>query len=398
MLSVLLATLALAVPSVDEPLRTGAAAPDEAAVVIGLEDYAFVADVPYARRDAEAVYQLLVYTRGVPADRVQLLTSGGREQVVAALQRAAEQASAGQTVWVYFAGHGAAAASTGARILLGDDVRQDPAAFEARAVSLSEIREILSEERLVFVADACYSGLGRSGEELVAGKRFAVPVQAIAPAAETLEWFAASGDQLSGPLEAAQHGAFTYYMLGALRGWADGELDGSPDGEVTAAEASAYVRRELEVAQVHDQTPELVVADPSAWVLSTGPLEARPEIGTVATPGPALVVATPGAIQAADHAAVTAFLQETVDRCATENLITDGTGATWYVSFLVKDDVVKLRNITDMEPEPVDGALPADPQPGIYGRYTCIRQAIKAQPFSASGKVKVRRTLNISAP
>ena len=53
-----------------EPLR----APDDAAVVIGIEDYAFLPDVPFAERDAQAVSDLLVYTIGVPADRVRVLS------------------------------------------------------------------------------------------------------------------------------------------------------------------------------------------------------------------------------------------------------------------------------------------------------------------------------------
>src|SRR5687768_16231294 len=122
-------SLALAAPDIDTPLRTGATAPADTAVVIGIEDYAFVPDVPYAQRDAKAFYDLLVYTIGVPSSRVRLLDHGaGKEQIVEAVAAAGAEVGAGGTVWVYFAGHGAADPSTGARLLLGDDVRQDPSA------------------------------------------------------------------------------------------------------------------------------------------------------------------------------------------------------------------------------------------------------------------------------
>ena len=41
-------------PDIGAPLRSGASAPQDAAVIIGNEDYARVPDVPYAVADAEA--------------------------------------------------------------------------------------------------------------------------------------------------------------------------------------------------------------------------------------------------------------------------------------------------------------------------------------------------------
>jgi hypothetical protein len=46
-----------ALPSVDEPETTGDRHPSDAAVVIGIEDYFALNDVPYADRDATAVYR-----------------------------------------------------------------------------------------------------------------------------------------------------------------------------------------------------------------------------------------------------------------------------------------------------------------------------------------------------
>ena len=44
-----------ATPTVDVPLRSGASSPRDAAVVIGIEDYAFLPDVPHAASDANAL-------------------------------------------------------------------------------------------------------------------------------------------------------------------------------------------------------------------------------------------------------------------------------------------------------------------------------------------------------
>ncbi|MCO4747827.1 MAG: caspase family protein [Proteobacteria bacterium] len=269
-------------PSIDEPLRTGSEAPADTAVVIGVEDYAFVQDVPYAQRDAASVYDLLVYTVGVPSSRVQLFDHGAsKEQILEAVGRAGENVGVGGSVWVYFAGHGAADPSTGGRMLLGDDVKRDATAFASRGVLVEDLTALASARggAVNLIVDACYSGVGREGQELVSGTRLLVPEYAVASKPGVLEWSAASGDQLSGPLHTARHGAFTYLAVGALRGWADGQRDGVVDGVVTAEEAHLYVREGLESLQIHDQTPVLVTEQRVGRRLVGGDaLEPRPEL------------------------------------------------------------------------------------------------------------------------
>ncbi|MES2643495.1 MAG: caspase family protein [Myxococcota bacterium] len=269
-------------PSLDSPVRTGAKAPNESAVVIGLEDYPFLGSgVPSARRDADAFDDLLVYTRGVPMQNIQTLKTGAREQILAAVERAASEAGKGGTVWVYFAGHGAANPRTGERMLLGDDVRADLAAFSTRGVGVSEIEQLVraAGAKPLLVLDTCYVGAGRSGASIVGGTRLVVPAYALAPQSGGAnvggaQWNAAGPDQISGPLPDTDHGAFTYYAVGALRGWADGELDGTRDRKVTAAEAQAYVARALRRVGKNEQRP--VYVGPDDLVLSTGATELGP--------------------------------------------------------------------------------------------------------------------------
>jgi hypothetical protein len=270
-------------PSIDEPLRTGAVAAADAAVVIGVEDYAFVPDVPYARRDAEAVRQWLLYARGVPTRQVEVLTDASREQVLAALDRAKGRVGPEGTLWVYWAGHGAAAPDSGRRLLLGVDVMADETVFAARAIAVDEVRERLDGTAAVLWLDTCYSGVTREGEALLPGKRLAVPAWASPPGPRALVWTAADQGQLSSAFDTAQHGLFTYLSVGALRGWADGELDGAPDGEVTAAEAQAYVLRALAVVGEHGQTPVLE-GGRDDWVLSRAS-EPGPDLAGAVAPG-----------------------------------------------------------------------------------------------------------------
>lgn len=280
-------------PDLDEPLRTGASAPTDAAVVVGIADYLFLPDVPFADRDAALVRDWLVSTRGVPPDRVRVLTGGAREQIVAAVEAAGRDTGPDGTVWLYFAGHGVASPDTGRRLLLGDDTRQAPEAFDARGVELDALADLAAAGggKVVTWVDACFNGTGRDGAAMVTGTRFAVPDWVSAARDGRLGWAAAGPDQFARPLEPARHGAFTFLSVGALRGWADGEVDGARDGVVTAAEATLYVDRALERLGLGDQDPVLV-GDGSAWRLAERVGEAPPRLSASWT-APAALPAPP---------------------------------------------------------------------------------------------------------
>lgn len=241
------------------PLRTGATAPSDAAVVIGLEEYAFVADVPYASRDAEVVRDWLIYTRGVPIEHVAYRSSGSAEQILAAVETASAQVEPGGILWVYFSGHGMASPESGGRMLMGDDARPDYETVARRSVLVEAVlnRARASGAIPVVLVDACYTGRGRGGEDLLEGRPL-VPVAARVPTQPGLVWSAASADQAAHPLKSEAHGAFTFALVGALRGWADGELDGLRDGRVTLSEAQAFVQRALPTLQERAQVPELL--------------------------------------------------------------------------------------------------------------------------------------------
>ena len=290
------AAAAAPLPDIDEPLRAGARAPGDTAVVVGIEDYTHIADVPWATRDAQAFYRLLVYTVGVPSARVRLLDQGASHEMIRdALAGAAEQAGADGRVWFYFAGHGAASSRDGERMILGQDVRAEVSAFDSRGLTTAEIETLAGARgsQVVMVLDTCYTGRDRAGSSLVEGGRFVVPSYATRSAPRVVTWTAAGPNELAQPLDSVGHGAFTYFVVGAMRGWADGQLDGVRDGEVTLEEASLYVTDALASAQLGSQHPTVQADDADAWVLSaSSKLEAPPELDATTelrptTPGPA---------------------------------------------------------------------------------------------------------------
>lgn len=378
-------------PDILEPLRTGERTPADAAVVIGIENYPFVSDVPHAQRDAQAMYNLLVFTRGVPADRVTLLDRGAsREQILSAVERAGGQVGRDGTVWVYFAGHGAADTATGDRLLLGDDVRQDSSAFSARGVSVKELKELAGKGggSVYMMVDACYAGVGRDGEELLAGKRFLVPAYTNQANARLLEWNAAGANQLSGPIDAVRHGAFTYFAVGALRGWADGHLDGKPDGKVTAEEAKVYVNSALRTLQNHDQQSVLTATDPSRVVLSSSDrLESGPDVRLISSLREAPPASEPSTSQpsapaasgpqppadSSNRNAVQAWVNHVVNECYHQHGQEDASLRQWYVRFRVHP----RRGLGGM----IISAPEASMSHSMSAVHTCIRGEIRGHSF-----------------
>ncbi len=260
-------------PDVDAAASSGMSSPADAAVVIGVEDYAFLEHAPYAERDARGFHSWLVYGRGVPADRITLLASGAsKEAIEAALDKAGQQAGEGATAWIYFAGH-AVADSGGDAHLLGDDARAELSGALERGVSLADAarRAGAGGAEVAVVADTNLSGLGRGGAPLFPDDSPGAPSLAL----DGVTWLGDAGAAGPAVFHPVEHGAFTYLLLGALRGWADGAGGSAADGQVTAGEARRWVEETLAAAGLGNQRPSFSGDEGAA--LTRGSLEAEPE-------------------------------------------------------------------------------------------------------------------------
>lgn len=240
-------------PDLDPAPTPGAASPD-AAVVVGIDAYPFLDDVPGARSNAEDWFRWFTRTRGVPPARVHLLrdVEGTREKVIRALGDAAREVQPGGSVWLVFVGHGVTAPDGSDGLLVGADAQPDPDGLYARSIRRAELQGAVGTTPAVWVLDTCFSG--RSGRgPLLPDLQFAVPAWTARPTAATV-LTAASGDQFAGPLPGGGRPAFSYLVLGALTGWGDADRDGT----VTASEAVAYARDAIAgTVRGRAQTPEL---------------------------------------------------------------------------------------------------------------------------------------------
>lgn len=257
----------------ESPAATGGGEKD-AAVVVGIDRYGYVAPVPGAARNAEDWYSYFTKGLKIPVDRVTLLrdNQGTLEKMRRFGQKAAKSVEPGGTLWFVFVGHGAPGKDGKDGLLVGTDAQQEAESLYARSLPRRELLTLLAkgrQENTVVLLDACFSGRAPDGAPLVAGLQPLVAVAAL-PAAvgsKTVILTAARSDQFAGSLPGARRPAFSYLALGALRGWGDDKSGGGDgNGKTTAGEAVAYARKALSALasslSATAQEPELSSGNP----------------------------------------------------------------------------------------------------------------------------------------
>lgn len=256
-------------PALDHPAPAEGAGSRDAALVIAVEDYLLIDDVPGGIANGDDWVTWLTRTRGVPADRVRVLRNheAAREAILDEMDALVSRAEEGGWTWVVFIGHGAPSRDGRDGLLVGVDAQASARSITARSVAQRELLAALdgsAAAQSVVVLDACFSGQSAAGA-LVPGLQPMVPSYA-QPTTPALVFSAGASDQFAGPLPGAERPAFSYLLLGALRGWGDANADGA----VSAAEAVRYAEGAL-TALLTDrrQVPALSGGDPQT-ALSAG--------------------------------------------------------------------------------------------------------------------------------
>jgi uncharacterized caspase-like protein/peptidoglycan/xylan/chitin deacetylase (PgdA/CDA1 family) len=223
------------------------------AIVVGIDEYAKWPKLEYASHDAEAIADTLTGQFGFPASQVIVLKNqqATRNNILAAFhdRLADDRTGRNDRVFVFFAGHGATK-----RLASGRDlgyiipVDSDPNAFTTDAIAMTDLQNIaesMKAKHVMFVMDACYSGLGltRGGPSSSAFLR----ENARRTARQMLT--AGGADQQVADAGPNGHSVFTWVLLQALAG--KGDLNG--DGLITGTELAAYVAPA--VSAVSQQTP-----------------------------------------------------------------------------------------------------------------------------------------------
>jgi uncharacterized caspase-like protein len=256
-------TVTLDAPSGEAvPAATAAARePERWAVVIGIGAYdnAAIPRLALTTPDAEAIYRALVEEGGFKKENVLLLTDRTeRKPTLRTLKWAlgtflARSAGKGDTVVIFFAGHGAPEVDVGGRERDGlakylVPLDADPDDLYATGLPMDEFETIFSRieaERVIVFLDACYSGAA-GGRTFASRRTRAMNVddaflQRLVQSRGRVIVTAARAAEVSVEVRALGHGLFTYYLVRGLKGAADANAD----KVVTLQELYQYVEQEV---------------------------------------------------------------------------------------------------------------------------------------------------------
>jgi uncharacterized caspase-like protein len=231
------------------------------AVLIGIGAYQKVNPLNYTTNDIRSMKDYLVNDFGVPEDHVTVLLD--QEATLARIKKVLgtelrNKAGREDQVIIYFAGHGAPEEDVESpdgdgleKYLLPYDV--DPNDLFSTALPMRDISVIfqrIKAERLVFLADTCFSGAS-GGKIFMAATISDKFWERISRGKGRVILTASRANEVAQAQDKLRHGVFTYYLLEGLRGEAD--LDG--DGVIDTEEAYRYVSRKVPEATGQQQNP-----------------------------------------------------------------------------------------------------------------------------------------------
>jgi hypothetical protein len=235
--------------------------PKDWGLIIGIENYANLPKVNYARKDALIIKDYFIKLLGVPEENIIMLVDSDatRARIEGYLkQYIPANVSPETTLYVYFAGHGAPDLDKGNPYLVpfDGDIRFLGNTGYPLKRFYDDIDELKIRRSYVFL-DSCFSGLAsRAAEMLIKGAR---PVlmhskEIQLDHAKIVALSATSAGQVSNSFPKTEHGLFTYYLLRAL----EGEADSDDDRWLSVKEVYEYVRRHVSRESKkmgHEQTP-----------------------------------------------------------------------------------------------------------------------------------------------
>lgn len=214
------------------------------AIVFGIEFYKDVPGVTFARRDALWMKEYFHRTLNIPEERIYVKTDADVGQaefhkVFAKggwLDKRIKKNKS--NVFFFFAGHGAPNIDDNRGYLIPYDGDPNYASQTGYAIDqlYEELNRISSKSTTVFL-DACFSGVNRNNEMLLANAR-PVFLEVDNSFTDKVNVYSAAGSkQISSSWPEKKHGLFSYFLMKGIRG----DADANGDKKLTYGELGRYL-------------------------------------------------------------------------------------------------------------------------------------------------------------
>lgn len=247
---------------VDEPMYKKFDAPNNFAVVVGIEKYSDLPEARFAERDANAMHKHLL-ALGYPQRNIHLLLgdkatrSGIAKNIETWL---AKNVGGNSTVFVFYSGHGASDVRSAQPYLMPFD--SDPQHMADTSYPLKRLYSklgALKAKCVIIVLDTCFSGAGGRSILPKGVKPLVLEMDAAPSNPKVIVLSASRFDQVSGTIEEQGHGTLTYFLLKGLN-----EEVTDANGNVTIKPLYNYLVPKVEdVARRENrgQTPQMLPPD-----------------------------------------------------------------------------------------------------------------------------------------
>jgi hypothetical protein len=245
------------------------------ALIIGINKYKHASHLRYACNDAEALATMLIETYQFPEENITVLLD---EEATKAnimskfLQFADDKVQVDDRIIVFYAGHGHTI--RGRRGDIGflvpyDGTSEDYSTF-IRWDDLTRNSELIRAKHILYIMDACYSGLAITRSIQPGSVRFLKDMlkrssRQVLTAGKANEVVA----DANGPI--AGNSIFTGHLLQALKGYAE------KDGVMTANGVMSYVYEKVSNDQYSEQTPHFGFIEGDGDFIFRAPILDSPE-------------------------------------------------------------------------------------------------------------------------
>ncbi len=222
--------------------------PADWGLIIGIEQYARLPQVPFARKDALVMRQYFHKVLGIPQENIIMLLDNNatKARIEGFVKHYLPEKVSGQTrLYIYFAGHGAPDIKAGTACLVpydGDTRFLNTTSYQLKKL-YADLDKLRIEQTYVFL-DSCFSGVAaRASDMLDKGTRPAlIHVDDVAlKSSKVVAFSASSAGETSNAYEETRHGLFTFFLLKAMRG----DADVNADHELSVEEVYDYVSRQV---------------------------------------------------------------------------------------------------------------------------------------------------------
>ncbi len=208
------------------------------AIIVGIKDYKDIPDTKYADRDAFTFIDYANETLGINNSNIKYFINddAGFFDFKTIDKWLSTKINKNTEVFFFYSGHGAN--NNGQSLLLPSDFRTD-LIDDTSITKESFLQQIVDQnpKHIFAFFDACFSGLSRDGETLIAGLRNISIVEEEVPFSNITIFNSASGAEFSSDFDEVGHGLFSYFLMKGL----EGKADANSDQQISASELHNYI-------------------------------------------------------------------------------------------------------------------------------------------------------------